>query len=285
MKHIDVESGTKSAASADFLTKTRSEPAFPFAPARLEPSLSMTESRDSPMRRAGDRERTRIGLIDPYRFTQECLAKAFSLLNDHVAVRSFVVVKDCVSEAQSELDLLVYYSHDDGPSPEVILADLSTLRDAFPDVPLVVLSDATNAVDAETIRSMFHHGARGFIPTRFVGIPVAFAAIQFVQAGGKFAPLDFLLDGQPEPKPAPRAPEPPIGCLTARQRLVFSHLRQGKANKIIAYELGVSESTVKVHIKNIMRKIGATNRTQAVYKAQSIWSTDSTGRGVETERV
>ncbi|WP_249676338.1 response regulator transcription factor [Acidocella sp. C78] len=50
---------------------------------------------------------------------------------------------------------------------------------------------------------------------------------------------------------------------------MFSYLRRGKANKIIAYELGVSESTVKVHIKNIMRKIGATNRTEAVYKAQT----------------
>jgi DNA-binding NarL/FixJ family response regulator len=49
---------------------------------------------------------------------------------------------------------------------------------------------------------------------------------------------------------------------------VLSHLRQGKANKIIAYELGMTESTVKVHIRNIMRKMGATNRTQAVYKSQ-----------------
>jgi DNA-binding NarL/FixJ family response regulator len=50
--------------------------------------------------------------------------------------------------------------------------------------------------------------------------------------------------------------------------MVLTHLRQGKANKIIAYELGMKESTVKVHVRNIMRKMGATNRTQAVYKAQ-----------------
>jgi DNA-binding NarL/FixJ family response regulator len=47
-------------------------------------------------------------------------------------------------------------------------------------------------------------------------------------------------------------------------------LQQGKANKIIAYELGMSESTVKVHVRNIMRKMGATNRTQVAYKAQSL---------------
>ncbi len=53
--------------------------------------------------------------------------------------------------------------------------------------------------------------------------------------------------------------------------MVFRHLKQGKANKIIAHELGMSESTVKVHVRNIMRKMGATNRTQAAYKAQGLW--------------
>ena len=51
---------------------------------------------------------------------------------------------------------------------------------------------------------------------------------------------------------------------------VLAQLRQGKANKLIAHELSMSESTVKVHVRNIMRKMGATNRTQAVYKAQQL---------------
>ena len=58
--------------------------------------------------------------------------------------------------------------------------------------------------------------------------------------------------------------------MTPRQTTVLSLLQQGKANKIIAYELGMSESTVKVHIRNIMRKMGATNRTQAIYKLQQL---------------
>jgi DNA-binding NarL/FixJ family response regulator len=55
--------------------------------------------------------------------------------------------------------------------------------------------------------------------------------------------------------------------LTARQKAVLAQLQQGKANKIIAHELGMSESTAKVHIRNIMRKMGATNRTQAAFNA------------------
>ena len=60
--------------------------------------------------------------------------------------------------------------------------------------------------------------------------------------------------------------------LTTRQIAVLSHLQQGKANKIIAHELRMSESTVKVHVRNIMRKMGATNRTQAAYRATQLWN-------------
>ena len=52
---------------------------------------------------------------------------------------------------------------------------------------------------------------------------------------------------------------------TARQAAVIGALRQGKQNKIIAYELNMRESTVKVHVRNIMKKLNATNRTEVAY--------------------
>jgi hypothetical protein len=55
---------------------------------------------------------------------------------------------------------------------------------------------------------------------------------------------------------------------------VLTLLQRGKANKIIAHELCMSENTVKIHVRNIMRKMNATNRTQAVDKARALW-----GRG------
>ena len=55
------------------------------------------------------------------------------------------------------------------------------------------------------------------------------------------------------------------GLFTARQAAVIDALRQGKPNKIIAYELKMRESTVKVHVRNIMKKLNATNRTQVAY--------------------
>ena len=84
-----------------------------------------------------------------------------------------------------------------------------------------------------------------------------------LRAGGSYAPPASLLADEPSPQEA-------RGLLTSRQSEVLRELRQGKPNKIIAYELGMSESTVKVHIRNIMRKVGATNRTQVVYKAHKL---------------
>ena len=58
---------------------------------------------------------------------------------------------------------------------------------------------------------------------------------------------------------------------TLRQAEVVQALRKGKANKIIAYELNLRESTVKVHIRNIMKKLKATNRTEVAYKLNDMF--------------
>jgi DNA-binding NarL/FixJ family response regulator len=57
---------------------------------------------------------------------------------------------------------------------------------------------------------------------------------------------------------------------TARQAAVIDALRRGKANKIIAYELNMRESTVKVHVRNIMKKLNAKNRTEVAYRANEL---------------
>ena len=66
---------------------------------------------------------------------------------------------------------------------------------------------------------------------------------------------------------------------TPRQVAVLNQLRQGKANKIIAYELAMSESIVKVHVRNIMKKMSASNRTEAAYRAQMFQD------GLSTEEI
>ena len=210
----------------------------------------------------------RIGLIDCYRFSQECLAKAFDDLQPRFAVIAFSSVQECILDADQDLDVILYHAH---ASETHDMDDVVAVRRAFHSVPLVVLSDVEDAQQPRAICSILKQGAQGFVPTRTMGIPMIAAAIRFVKAGGTFAPLDLLLSPRAEvTREAPTVAQP--NRLTSRQVMVLDHLQQGKANKIIAHELGMSESTVKVHVRNIMRKMGATNRTQAAYKAQGLWA-------------
>jgi DNA-binding NarL/FixJ family response regulator len=216
-----------------------------------------------------------IGLIDCHRFSQECLIKAFDGLEPRPTIVPFETVLECTAEALADLDLIVYYCHSAESSEKTIVGDVVAIRRTFSTAPIIILSDSEDAEHPNIIRSALKNGAQGFIPTRTTGIPITFAAIRFITASGVFAPLELLLT-----KRLDRAVEAAQQCrLTPRQLAVLNHLQQGKANKIIAHELGMSESTVKVHVRNIMRKTGATNRTQAAYKAQKLWgSGDMAGR-------
>jgi DNA-binding NarL/FixJ family response regulator len=208
-----------------------------------------------------------IGLIDCYRFSQECLTRVFESLDPRIKVHGFESVDDCSEKRPAGLSLLIYYSHDTNAAEAALTQAVLGLRGGFPDIPLIVLSDAEDAHQRKTIRTTLSSGAQGFIPTRTTGIPVAIAAIRLIKAGGTFAPLDLLLRNRPDQPALPSEPTVPTR-LTSRQTLVLAHLQEGKANKMIARELGMSESTVKVHVRDIMRRMGAANRTEVAYKAQ-----------------
>jgi DNA-binding NarL/FixJ family response regulator len=221
----------------------------------------------------------RIGLIDNLRFTQDCIGRALKGMHANITLIAFSTISECVLSPPLEADLLLYYSHDDGLFETVAIQQIRTLRQTFRDIPIVVMSDARSALQPRNIRNALTSGAQGFIPTMTTELPAVLAAIRFVRDGGTFAPLNLLLPNRPG-QAAQSSDLAHAHRLTPRQMTVLSHLRLGKANKIIAHDLGMTESTVKVHVRNIMRKMGATNRTQAVYKAQQLWSYSEQG-GVE----
>jgi DNA-binding NarL/FixJ family response regulator len=136
---------------------------------------------------------------------------------------------------------------------------LAVLTEPSRRYPLVVVSDNE---DPDLIVQMLGKNVRGYVPTS-LSLNVAAHAVELVRAGGVFVPASSLIA-------AHRAPEEtvtPKGLFTARQAAVVDALRRGKANKIIAYELNMRESTVKVHVRNIMKKLHATNRTEVAYLA------------------
>ena len=210
-----------------------------------------------------------VGLIDCLRFSRDCLIQALRTSHSELLLVPFASVDDCLSRAPIGLQLILYYSHGEDACETLVQQHVKKLREAFGNTPIIVLSDAKAALQPSSIRNALNSGAQGFIPTSITEISAAVAAIRFVKDGGTFAPLDLLLTHRQRPASV-AAGAPARKHLTPRQMAVLSHLRQGKANKVIAYELGMTESTVKVHIRNIMRKMGATNRTQAVYKSQQL---------------
>src|SRR5690606_25215554 len=109
-------------------------------------------------------------------------------------------------------------------------------------------------------------GVHGFIPSS-VDIDVCIEAIGLAIAGGQFVPASSVLAmrGLLGSTCSPRKVSS-NSSFTARQAAVAEGLRRGKANKAIARELDLCESTVKVHIRNIMKKLGATNRTEVACK-------------------
>jgi DNA-binding NarL/FixJ family response regulator len=193
----------------------------------------------------------RIAWIDCYALTRDCILRAILELQPTLKVSPFVSVTEFVHAGDGAFDLIIFYSH---ASYDVCLQEIAAIRQALEAAPLIMLSDLEDSHQLNTIRGALRAGANGFI------------SIRFVQAGGTFAPLEMLLSDANTPVAAQPTAVSPYR-LTTRQKAVLAQLQQGKANKIIAHELGMSESTAKVHIRNIMRKMGATNRTQAAFNA------------------
>lgn len=207
-------------------------------------------------------------LIDPKAFTRECIAKCLIAMCAELAVIDFASVHDCLamSPHAEKPSLILYNAHGSVLSEPSIAADLSRLRDELEPHPVVVLSDLDRT---DAIQEAFQRGARGFIPTTNTTLDVAVEVIRLVRVGGTFMPMTSSAahaNGNDRNNPA--------GSLesqfTPRQIAVLNQLRQGKANKIIAHQLQMSESTVKVHVRNIMKKMKATNRTEVAFRAQAL---------------
>ena len=202
----------------------------------------------------------KFALVDTHNLTRECLLAALANAYPGSPLVGFSSVDECVADDDGGFDLVIYYAHDS----EASLSGASRLRQAFEGARLVVLSDLEEARQVAKIRETLASGADGFVSTQTTSLAMTIAAIRFVQSGGTYVPTAILLSERATPAattPVVRSPRE----LTVRQGDVMEQLQLGKANKIIAFDLGMSESTVKVHVRNIMRKMGATNRTQAAF--------------------
>lgn len=138
-------------------------------------------------------------------------------------------------------------------------AGLAAVRAEHPAVPVAVVSASE---DAATIRRALALGAAGFIP-KSASLETMVRAIEAILSGDGWAP-QTPHDSEAEARDAR------IASLTPAQLKILMGLRQGRLNKQIAHDLGVTEATIKAHLTTVFRKLGVMNRTQAVILAQSL---------------
>ena len=162
-----------------------------------------------------------------------------------------------------------------GGEVDLILLDLSMpgargfsglmyLRAQYPSLPIVVVSAND---DHAVIRRCMEFGASGFIP-KTLGIDTMRQAIAQVLQGEVWTPPDVDLQRNTDAESAATIAR--LSSLTPQQVRVLMMLSGGLLNKQIAYELGVSEATVKAHVSAILQKLGVESRTQAVIAAGRI---------------
>ncbi|MEP9386084.1 response regulator transcription factor [Mesorhizobium sp. KR9-304] len=138
------------------------------------------------------------------------------------------------------------------------LSGLISLRGINAAVPLVVVSAHD---DPETIRRSLELGASGFI-SKSASMEDIRGAVETVLGGGVTAPAGIDLGVERDPEISDLIKR--LQSLTPQQTRVLGMLAEGLLNKQIAYELGVSEATIKAHVSAVLHKLGVDSRTQAV---------------------
>ncbi|MCB5161307.1 LuxR C-terminal-related transcriptional regulator [Marinomonas algarum] len=163
---------------------------------------------------------------------------------------------------QIDLDLLLLDLNMPGSGD---LFGLIQIRKNFPDVPVAVISGSE---DSAMVAMVIDAGALGFIPK--TSEPATYVkAIHAILAGDIWLPDGLRVEVANQPKPD-LSMQNKVAELTPQQYKVLCYLHEGLLNKQIAYELSISEATVKAHITAIFRKLEINNRTQAVLVASNL---------------
>ena len=133
-------------------------------------------------------------------------------------------------------------------------------------LPTVVIADAE---DLDQVLLAIEAGARGYIPTS-LSIDIVVEAIRLIAAGGIFVPASSVVAARGVREKTHTNGKDAAPIFTLRQTAVVRALCLGKPNKTIAHELNMRESTVKVHVRNIMKKLAAKNRTEVALIAKGL---------------
>lgn len=211
-------------------------------------------------------------IADDHPLFRGALKQALSGLGDVaeiVETGDFDATRAAVME-RPDLDLLLLDLSMPGASG---LSGLISLRAAHASVPVVIVSAHD---DVGTIRRALELGASGFI-SKSASMEEIRDAVRTVLEGGIATPPDIDLGVEQDPEMSDLIRR--LQSLTPQQTRVLAMIANGLLNKQIAYELGVSEATIKAHVSAILQKLGVDSRTQAVILLGRIGADPAQGVG------
>ena len=208
----------------------------------------------------------RLIIIEKRPLLRECLERCLMShepeeVHSFASADLFIARLESGSSADATAEMLVVYSVGNQFIDGATSARITRILNCGRRVQLVILSEREEVSQAT---AALEQGASGFIPMS-MSLRVVSEAIRLVQAGGMYIPASSLMAGSRPLEARGAEANSRLSGLTTRQLAVLEAVRRGKANKIIAYELNMCESTVKVHLRNIMKKLRARNRTEAAF--------------------
>lgn len=157
-----------------------------------------------------------------------------------------------LADSHDDLDLVLLDVYMPGMDN---LAGVEKITTRFPDLPVVVMSGTVQRGD---VSRAFDMGARGFIPKTMNGKALV-SVLHLVMSGARYVP-DIMLEEDQQPAK-------PQFDLSPRELEVLEQLVKGLSNKVIARNLSIEETTVKLHLRSLFKKLNVNNRTEAVIVA------------------
>ena len=208
-----------------------------------------------------------VALVGGRRFREQCLAHFLEMSGVRIMTAAVEDLSESLGGQKGEIDLVLIDAGNHTCRELAIRKIFASLGDIVPSVPVVVVSDREEAF---ALFEALDLGIRAYFPSS-LDPEILLGALQFVQGGGTFVPPEVLVNA---PMHRRRTQDTELKRMAGRRGLtlgeqrVLELLRTGQPNKVIARELNLQESTVKVYVRRIMKKLNAANRTQAALLAQ-----------------
>ncbi len=225
------------------------------------------QSPADPVSKVDDRQT--VLYVDTRQTTRECVSEQLAMRLPEWVIESADNARAYQrGRSSKELLLVILHLHCARVDEPGITEEMKRIAASWPNASLILMSDTYHRSD---LAQAFGRGVRGYI-LNDLPIRQVVAAIRLVSQGGFYLPVNVIRPSriQEDERPSPRTPasqENQVG-FSWRESQVITLLHQGKPNKIIAHELKISESTVKVYVRQIMKKLHVSNRTQVMLQTR-----------------